>query len=203
MSELSFVFVEFDHQYWVDLPTYEDWPNSSWGSEESWSRETAELLLEFNDLRPKRREMKRLSNILIGHRRAFEATSVGMDHYLFFPEPHRPPISLHISYGPSEGDREDTLRKLAHADSTKVTSPPDTGAFETEHLGAGLRSRSHVELDDKSIATNLWYAFRNDQHKTDVVFFISTGDLGQLAAAEPYIDDFVRGASVVDENAEL
>ncbi|MET9529477.1 hypothetical protein ABZY02_02735 [Streptomyces sp. NPDC006649] len=191
-----------DYDHWIDLPVYDGWQDF-WGSEKKWAKFTAENFLQINDLPSGRGEIKRLAKILIENRRACEASSLGNEHFLYFADPEQPPIALHIPYGPSEGEREATLRQLAHADSTEVITSPQVEVFETRAFGAGLRSRNHVMLDDQSIVVNLWYGFRDEAHGMDLIVFVSTGDLGRLAAAEPHIDEFVRSIKFVDEDEEV
>ncbi|MEV6791180.1 hypothetical protein AB0M87_04080 [Streptomyces sp. NPDC051320] len=201
---MSWLSTDEEFEYWVELPSNISWENTSWGSEKEWAKFAAETLLFFNNLPKKRSEVKRLSKILIGARQVYEETAIGTEHFLYFSSPQEDlRLSLHISYWPAEGERSSTLRRLARADSPDVVIPPQTEVVETEHLGSGLRSRNHVMLPDETVSINLWYAFRDDQRNLDLVILVSSEHLGRLAAAEPHIDEFVRGVKFVDEYEEV
>ncbi|MET8011472.1 hypothetical protein ABZU86_10310 [Streptomyces sp. NPDC005271] len=195
----SWVIVDFDYEYWVELPADEDWRNTSWGSEKEWGKSAAEVLLEFKDIPGNRKLLRRLEKELIGYRRAFEEHAPGREHYLYFRDLESDPLSMHLWYGPAEDEREVALRRNARADSTDTMFPPQVEEVASEALGTGLRSLNHVLLEDQTVAANLWYAFRDDKREVDLIALASSGNLGPFAAAMSDFDEFVQSISLYDE----
>lgn len=200
---MSWVHIDYDYKHWVNLPVGDDWEDTPWDDEKDWAESKAIVLLSFNDLPDKRRDVKRLSKLMTANRGAFAEANLARENYLYFFEPGAEPLSFHLWYGPAEGDRDATLRKHARAESTDAMLPPQVEEFTTTALGAGLHSRTHVQLDDQSVSLNLWYAFRSEEHGVDLIAFASSGDLGRLSAAEPDFNDFVRGIVLIDDDIDL
>ncbi|MGP3922649.1 hypothetical protein [Streptomyces sp. 8N616] len=193
---MSWVDINYDIERWVEIPASDEWAESPWDSEKDWGKSAAHVLLAMNDIPENRREVRRLSKLLIAHRQAFKDAALGQDHYLYFADTEESPLALHLWFGPAEGERAATLRQHVRAGSPDTMRTPQVTDFHTEYLGTGLRSLNHVLLEDQTISANLWYALRDDEHAVDVIAFASTGDLGRLVAAEPDFDEFVRGVRV-------
>ncbi|MFZ3472149.1 hypothetical protein ACODT3_15645 [Streptomyces sp. 4.24] len=199
---MSWVHVDFDDLYWVPLP-WGAWDERPWDDEKDWAESKAVVLLTYHDLPLKRKELKRLSTLLVGRRQVFEEMNTSRESYLYFAHPTEEPLDIHLWYGPAEGDRDVALRKYARVESPDAMLPPQVEEFTTEALGTGLHSRTHVQLDDNSVAMNLWYAFRDEKRGVDVIAFASSDDLGRLSLAEPAFDAFVRSIRLVDDESEL
>lgn len=200
---MSWIHVEYDYQHWVSLPIEDDWEDTPWDDERDWGASKALVLLSYNDLPDKRRDIKRLSKVMISHRQVFAESRLARENYLYFSEPGEAPLSIHLWYGSAEGEREAALRKHARVESPDAMLPPQVEEFTTESLGTGLHSRTHVLLDDQTVAMNLWYAFRSEKHGVDLIAFSSSGDLGRLSAAEPHFNEFVHGIALLDDDVDL
>ncbi|MBT2392810.1 hypothetical protein J7E87_26090 [Streptomyces sp. ISL-1] len=200
---MSWVHVDYENRNWVALPTDEQWDDTPWDDEKDWSVSEAVVLLAYNDLPDKRRDVKRLAKLLISHRQVFAESRLARENYLYFSDPSEPPLSIHLWYGPAEGEREVALRKHARVESPDAMLPSQVEEFTTKSLGTGLHSRTHVLLDDQTVAMNLWYAFRSEEHGVDLIAFSSSGDLGRLSAAEPHFNEFVQGIALLGDDVDL
>ncbi|MEV8309929.1 hypothetical protein AB0P36_21890 [Streptomyces flavidovirens] len=198
---MSWVHVDFDNRHWVPLPRGA-WDDRPWDDEEDWAESEAVVLMAYHGLPEKRKEVKRLSKLLASYRQVFEEMNISRESYLYFTDPAAEPLSIHLWYGPAEGEREAALRTYARVESPDAILPPQVEEFTTESLGAGLHSRTHVQLEDQSVAMNLWYAFRSEDHGVDLIAS-SSGDLGKLSAAEPDFNEFVEGIRLLDDESEL
>ncbi|MBT2399768.1 hypothetical protein [Streptomyces sp. ISL-100] len=202
MEKVSWVHVDYDNRHWVPLPRGA-WDERPWRDERDWAEGEAVTLLFYHGIPQKRKEIKRLSKLLAAHRQVFEEMNTYRETYLYFAHPSEGPLALVLWYGPAEGEREATLRKYARVESPDAMLPPQVEKFSTEGLGTGLHSRNHVQLDDQSVAMNLWYAFRSEKHGVDLIAFASSGDLGEISAAEPAINEFVQRIRLIDDESEL
>jgi len=96
-----------------------------------------------------------------------------------------------------EHDKDAQLRALTRADDAMTARPPITDEFVTPHLGSGLRTLRHKQHDDGSLFAALRYAWRSEEHETDLQLWASSDDLGLLQRAIPDIDDFARAITVI------
>jgi len=119
--------------------------------------------------------------------------------FIHLPNPTMTPLLVCFAVWPALGERESQLRKLAHADDPVAMQPPIVTDFPTERLGDGLKVLYYQRsADDQStIIGSLDYAWRSEEHETDVRLFTSCPDLGRLQAAMAHIDDLALATSVV------
>ena len=66
----------------------------------------------------------------------------------------------------------------------------------TEHLGAGLRALRQRTRDKGQLQALLGYAFRVEEHETDLQVFTTTSDLRALTVAGDDIERLVQGITV-------
>jgi len=96
-----------------------------------------------------------------------------------------------------EHDKDAQLRVLTRADDARTARSPITDEFVTPDLGIGLRTLRHKQHDDGSLFAALRYAWRSEEHETDLQLWASSDDLGLLQRAIPDIDDFARAITVI------
>jgi hypothetical protein len=104
-----------------------------------------------------------------------------------------------------EGEREQALWLLTHADDAEAVEPPITEEFSTEKLGPGLRTLRYLqspEEEGESLFGAVNYAFRSEEHETDLRIWAVSPDLGRLQHAIPDIDILVRATTIISR-AEL
>ncbi|WP_432093760.1 hypothetical protein [Streptomyces sp. bgisy100] len=200
---MSWIHVDYNIEYWVEIPMESDWGETPWRSEKAWGRSAATALREYRGLPDSKKEAKNLAKALVAHRQALTESNLAREYYLHFSDPEARPLPVHLWYGPADGPREDALRKHARVESSDAMLPPQSVEFSNESFGRGLKTRTHVVLDDETVAMNLWYAFRNDEYGVDLIVSSSSGDIGRLADAEPRLDEFVQGIWILGDNVDL
>lgn len=85
--------------------------------------------------------------------------------------------------------------------------PPIIEAFATEHLGEGLRTLRYCSFDPGpdhppspgALYATLGYAWRVDEHDTDVRLFSSCPDLARLIQIIDDVDFLARGIRIVPD----
>jgi hypothetical protein len=73
----------------------------------------------------------------------------------------------------------------------------------TEHLGTGLRVLRHQARGKGQLRAFLGYAFRVEEHETDLQVFTFTSDLRALTTAGDDIERLVQGITVYRNTDEL
>ena len=104
---------------------------------------------------------------------------------------------MYLGIWKPEHDKDAQLRVLTRADDARTARPPITDEFVTPHLGSGLRTLRHKQHDDGSLYAALRYAWRSEEHETDLQLWASSDDLGRLQRAIPDIDDFAHAITVI------
>jgi len=120
-------------------------------------------------------------------------------HYswIYLRDPAAQPLPVHICVWKQRGERDRRLRMLAGADDADSVRKPQVTKVTTSHLGTGLRAaRSRAEDDKGSLVCILSYAFRVEEHETDLQVFTASTDLRALTAARDDIDRFVQSITV-------
>lgn len=114
------------------------------------------------------------------------------------------PLPVYLAVLAAAGDKNSRLRDIAEASDPTVISPPVIEEFTTEKLGTGLKVLRHFPVDpdpapgqEPEIAAGLSYAWRDEQHETDLRVFTATADLARLQTAMPDIDTLTRGITIV------
>lgn len=117
--------------------------------------------------------------------------------FVHLPDPRLRPLPVYLGIWKPEGDKDAQLRNLTRADDATTARPPITDEFTTQELGSGLRTLRHKQHDDGSLYAALRYAWRSEEHETDLQLWASSDDLGRLQRAIPDIDDFARAITVI------
>jgi hypothetical protein len=123
--------------------------------------------------------------------------------FIHLPNPTMSPLMACCCVWPAAGERESQLHMLAHAEDPVAMEPPAVTDFPTDKLGHGLKVFYHQLRGDDgtTIIGNVNYAWRSEEHETDVRLFTSCPDLARLPGAMPHIDDLARVTSVVARQA--
>ena len=109
---------------------------------------------------------------------------------------------MFIAIWRQSGDRDRRLRLLTGADDKSSARKPQVGEFTAEHLGTGLRVLRQRVQDKGKLRAFLGYAFRVEEHETDVQVFMVTDDLRALTVAGDDIERFVQGITVYRNTEE-
>jgi hypothetical protein len=114
--------------------------------------------------------------------------------FIHLPDPRLMPLTAYLGIWESAGETEAQLRLLTHADDTDAVEPPIIDEFRAR---SGLRTLLYKQLDDGSLAAVLCYAWRSEQHATDLQLWIPCSDLGRLQRALADIDEFARAITII------
>jgi hypothetical protein len=196
--------VDFDHGVWIELPFV--WGEDTWPDHRDWARELAEASWQDSGLTPGEFDVDNLALTLAMFAEKLPPGELPAHHvYLHLPDPGMMPLQVGLGVWDAEGEREAALRHLAGADDPDAVEPPIVEEFSTPHLGSGLRILRYCPLDPGTGAlyAALDYAWRVEEHATDVRLFASCPDVGRLLQAIDDIDELARGIRVVPDVPDL
>ncbi|MGH3708618.1 MAG: hypothetical protein ACRDRQ_11050 [Pseudonocardiaceae bacterium] len=133
-----------------------------------------------------------------------------LDIFFHLPDPRLMPLQVYLEVWDVEGERDTTLRELTWADDPEAVEPPVVEAFATKHLGEGLRTLRYCPFDPGpdqppapgALYATLSYAWRVDEHDTDVRLFSSCPDLARLIQIVDDVDSLARRIRIVPEYSE-
>jgi hypothetical protein len=192
-SRRGWVRIGYNRSVWIPcLPRFPDGY-----TRESWASECARLWWGASGLPHGKTETDRLAARLAG---IHEATFGHIPCHLAFihlPDPRLAPLPLYVGIWAQEGERESQLRFLTQADDARTARPPIVGPFRAKELGDGLRTLRHRQHDSGSLYASLRYAWRSEEHETDVQLWAACDDLGRLQSAIGDIDEFAGTITVI------
>lgn len=167
---------------------------------ESWAAESAALWWGVSRLKHGNDEVAALASMLSAiHQDIYSAGHCHMA-FIHLPDPRLLPLPVQLGIWAMEGERDEQLRLLVHADDPTVVDEPVLDEFTTDRLGRGLRCLRHRrgEADDgPEVDGYLDYAWRSEVYQTDLRLFTFTWGLERLQRAMPDIDELARAISVV------
>ena len=179
---------------WVPCPPF----FAEGENRESWAAESAQLWFETSDSAYGREETDFLAEMLVAIHQDLYAAGHCHQALVHLPDPRMVPLPVQIGVWEMEGSRDQALRGLVHADEPEAVEPPVVEEFTTERLGTGLKVLHHrLAPDGETVHGYLNYAWRSEQHETDLRLFTFSDNLGRLARAMPDIDDLARAIEIV------
>ena len=116
--------------------------------------------------------------------------------WIYLRDPASQPLPVHICAWKQQGERDQRLRLIAGVDDRDGARRQQVAKVATSHLGSGLRTARYPTQDDNSLVCVLSYAFRVEEHGTDLQVLTSSMDLRALTAAGPDIERFVQSITV-------
>jgi hypothetical protein len=117
--------------------------------------------------------------------------------WIYLPDRFTAPLPVFIAIWRQSGeDRDRRLRLLTGADDKSGVRKPQVAEVSTERLGNGLRVLRQHARDKGQLQAFLCYAFRVEEHETDLQVFTITSDLRALTAAGDDIERLVHGITV-------
>jgi hypothetical protein len=192
-------WVEIDREYllrltWVPCPPF----FAAGETRESWAAESAQLWFESSKSPYGRREVEFLAKMFDAIHKDVYGAGHCHQAVIHLPDPHLLPLPVQIGVWAMDGNRDETLRVLVHADGPEAIEPPIVEEFTTERLGTGLKAMHYRRSrDGKQVHGYLNYAWRSEQYETDLRVFTFSNDLGRLERAKPDLDDLVRAIEIV------
>jgi hypothetical protein len=116
--------------------------------------------------------------------------------WIYLRDPAIPPHPVFIGIWKQAGDRDRRLRLLTGADDKSSVRKPQIAEVATGQLGTGLRVLRQQTRDKGRLVALLSYAFRVEEHETDLQLFTSSSDLRALTLASDDIERLVQGITV-------
>jgi hypothetical protein len=188
-SELGWARVDVDMRRWIPLPLA--FPDGH--DRDSWAATAAAAWSEQWELPADSAEIERLATMIrLIHERANVRVKCHQI-WIYLPDRFTAPLPVFIAIWRQSGERDRRLRLLAGADDKSGAHKPQMAEVTTEHLGTGLRVLRHRAPDKGQLLALLGYAFRVEEHKTDLQVFTVTSDLRALTTASDDIERLVQG----------
>lgn len=180
---------------WV--PCMPDFPEGE--NRESWAAESAALWWNVSGLEHSKEEVDTLASMLSAIHTDIYAAGHSHLAFIHLPDPRLLPLPVQLGIWAMEGERDQRLRELVHADEPTAVEKPILEEFTTERLGTGLRCLQHRRggEDGSEINGYLDYAWRSEEYETDLRLFTFSWGLDRLQRAIPDIDELARSISVV------
>jgi hypothetical protein len=164
---------------------------------ESWSRLASTVWWEKSSLPHDDNAVDQLAAVFRGIRETGYRHIHSHQFWIYLRDPHAQPMSVYICVWKQQGERNQRLRLLTGADDRDSVRKPQVAKATASHLGTGLRTARYRALDDiGSLLCMLNYAFRVEEHETDLQVFTSSTDRRALKAASGDIERFVQSIAV-------
>jgi hypothetical protein len=190
-SETGWVKVDFDPRLWMPCPHVfpDDHDLDSWatGMAAAWWEQSG---LNYTD--DMTGALAKMLRMLHG---AYERVRCHQI-WIYLRDPGIPPHPVFIGIWKQAGDRGRRLRLLTGADDKSSVRKPQIAEVTTEQLGTGLRVLRQQARDKGRLTVLLSYAFRVEEHETDLQVFTSSSDPRALTLASDDIERLVQGITV-------
>jgi hypothetical protein len=192
-SEKGRAKVECELGIWLPCPRV--FPNGH--DADSWSRLASTMWWGKSDLPHDDHAVDQLAAVFRSVREIGYARIRSHQFWIYLRDPAAQPLPVYICVWKQQGERDRRLRMLTGADDGESVRKPQVAKVATGHLGTVLRAARYHALDDQgSLLCILSYAFRVEEHETDLQVFTSSTDLRALTAASDDIERFVQGITV-------
>jgi len=196
-SELGWIKVDSDPRLWLPCPHY--FPDGD--DLDSWATGMAAAWWEQSGLSPTSDMIDRLAAMLRMLHGAYERVRCHQI-WIYLRDPAIPPHPVFIGIWQQAGDRDRRLRLLTGADDKSSVRKPEIAEVATGQLGTGLRVLRQRTRDKGRLVALLSYAFRVEEHETDLQVFTSSSDLRALTLASDDIERLVQGITVYRNSGE-
>lgn len=187
-SELGWVKVDIDLRQWIPLALA--FPDGY--DLDSWATTAATAWLAQWDP-VESHEVERLATMIRAIHKSATAHLQCHQIWIYLPDWFTSPLPVFIAIWRQSGERRRRLRLLTGADDKSST----VTKVATERLGTGLRVlRQRAQGNNGQPVAMLAYAFRVEEHETDLQVFAFASDPLPLMAAGAEIKRLVEGITV-------
>jgi hypothetical protein len=190
-SELGWIRVESDTRLWIPCPLIfpDGYDLDSWATAMATAWWEQSGLVYHDDVIGKLAAMLRMVHGGYERVRCHQI-------WTYLRDPGIPPHPVFIGIWKQAGDRDRRLRLLTGADDKSSVHKPQITQVTTGHLGTGLRVLCQRARDKGRLQTLLSYAFRVEEHETDLQVLTSSSDPRALTTASDDIERLVQGITV-------
>jgi hypothetical protein len=198
-SELGWVRVDIDMRRWIPLAlAFPEGHNL-----DSWAATAAAAWSEQWGLPAESAEVERLTTMIRAIHEGANTRVKCHQIWIYLPDRFTAPLPVFIAIWRQSGEWDRRLRLLTGADDKSGARKPQVAEVTTEHLGTGLRVLRYQARDKGQLRAFLGYAFRVEEHETDLQVFTFTSDLRALTTAGDDIERLVQGITVYRNTDEL
>lgn len=197
-SELGWVRVNIDMKQWIPLPLA--FPDGY--DRDSWATTAAAAWSEQWGLPAESPEVERLATMVREIHKSANVRVRCHQIWILIPDPFTTPLPVFVAIWRQSGDRNRRLRLLTGADDKTGGRKPKVTKVSTEHLGTGLRVLRERVQDNGQPLASLAFAFRVEEHETDLQVYAVTSNLLALMAASADIKRLVEGMTVYRNTLE-
>lgn len=197
-------FSESDPELWIGIPQI--WPIP--GSEKelpdipAWASSVSQIVWEASGLEVTAGGLGVLTSILTKTAQTAPEHFPGFDVLVHLPEPTSMPLNVYIGefdasdLSPDEAAEEVPL--IAGVEDPEAVEPPVVEAFPSQHLGAGVRVLSYVQVPGEN-TIHVWvrYGWHVPQLQRQVFLFAFSLDPGHMMSALEDIDQLARSIRFV------
>jgi len=200
---------DYDPAVWIELPRI--WCEDTWPDHQVWARDIAEACWGDSGMTPGEGELDNLALTLAMFAQRLQSGELpAEDFFLHLPDPRMMPLQVCLGAWDATGERDAALLELTGVEDPDAVEAPIVEVFTTEHLGKGLRTLRYCPFDPGpdappapgALYASLNYAWRVDEHNTDIWLFTSCPDLARLIQSIDDIDTLARGIRIVPDTEE-
>ncbi len=178
------LYVDYDADRWLFVPHTFPW--SDFADEEQWADAVVDLFGGGPErTRPPAEMLDWLRAYLTG---AARSNATGAVRLLHLPTLESPTLIVDIHEGPT--DPAMPLDQLTGQNDERLTRPAEVAAFDSPHLGQGVRATRLRAHDDGSVIWATNWVWRRDGR--DIVMLTGTTDLPVAEAMAPILDTLAR-----------
>lgn len=191
-SELGWARADVDMRRWILCPLA--FPEGY--DRDSWAAAAAAAWSEQWGLSADNSEVERLAAMLRAIRERANMRVKCHQIWIYLPDRFTAPLPVFLAIWRQAGERDRRLRLLTEADDKSSARKPEVTEVTTEHLGTGLRVLRYQAQSKGKLVAFLGYAFRIEEHETDLQVFTATSDLRALTAVGDDIERLVQRITV-------
>jgi hypothetical protein len=191
-TELGWVRVDVDMRQRIPLPLA--FPDGY--DRDSWAMTAAVAWSQQRGLPAESPEVDRLATMIRAVHKGANLRVRCHQIWIYIPDPFTTPLPVFVAIWRQSGDRDRRLRPLTGADGKSGARKPQVTKVTTEHLGTGLRVLRQRVRDNGQLQAFLAYAFRVEEHETDLQVFAAAPSQLALMAASADIKGLVEGMTV-------
>ncbi len=177
------VEMDYDLDRWVYVPNVFPW--ESFGDEEQWADAVAHAFGGEGRTAAPAELVEWLRAYLIG---AVRSNRSGTIRFAHLPHIAAPQAIVDVYELPRRDDV--ALKDLTHEDQGPRVRDPEVVPFDSEHLGAGVKSTRWVRTESEAIVRATNWVWRTPER--DIVVLTAGSDLPLAEALDPVVDELAR-----------
>jgi hypothetical protein len=185
--------VSWDRNIWFPIPIA--FKGTKWRDAAEWALDWAgdRVARAHGEVTKKlvKTEVSPLAQALVKARSEIAGKTAAHKLYFHCPDSVKTPVPSAVALWKRQGTREEAFQFYSYWGTKTATVQAEAEWFETEALGTGVKAHwTGVTGSGQYWQVN--YAFRDDEHDTDVHVFMMTWDQERFTEIVPDLDNLVR-----------